>query len=141
MEYESCATVRDDDGLTATGKSGGESGRAAENKSKCQNSPWGSNVSTGFAAIGLALHNHPKSNIHLFGYSWYGFYLKKGEPVHKFYKWRPTAKLINIWKRPIDCHISQQNWDLGPYWPRKEAIAIIMTSDRCFIHPIYCADC
>ena len=107
-------------------------------KSNCLNSPWGSNFTTGFSTIGLALHNHPKSNIHLFGYSWEGFYLNKGEPVHKFYKWRPSAEWINLWKSGLDFngHTSSQDWDLGPNWPVKEGIAIITACDRCFIHPL-----
>jgi hypothetical protein len=110
-------------------------------KPKCLNSPWGSNFSTGFMTIGLALHNHPKSNIHLFGYSWYGFYLKKGEPVHKFYKWRPQDSFVNLWKlSDFDGHISSQDWELGPNWPMKEGIAIITNCDKCFIHPLQSTD-
>ena len=131
QEYESCAQ-----GHAHGARIPHDPQIADDAKTRCQNSSLGFNISTGFSAIGLALHNHPKSNIHLFGYSWLGFYLKKGEPVHKFYKWRPNAEWINLWKHPINSHISSQDWDLGPNWPFKEGIAIIMTSNRCFIHPL-----
>jgi len=122
IEYESCKTLN--------------------SRSNCLDSAWGSNFTTGFLIAGLALHNHPKSNIHLFGYSWYGFYLKKGESVHKFYKWRPRPFVLAHFPGPgWDGHISNQDFDLGPYWPRKEGIAIITGCDRCFIHPLHHDKC
>tara|TARA_B100000686_G_C16787846_1_gene976453 strand:+ start:148 stop:1101 length:954 start_codon:yes stop_codon:yes gene_type:complete len=95
---------------------------------------WGKSFTTGFITIAIALDKHPSSNIHLFGYSWYGFYLKKGEPAHKFYKWRPEKFAEGQLRN--SSHISERDRKLGAGWPTDEGIAIIMTCDRCFIHPI-----
>ena len=101
-----------------------------------QGGGWAQGFSIGFLTIGCVIEKHPNSNIHLFGYSWFGFYLKKGEPIHKFYKWRPAPRWKEVNFNPNNHHISKDDKQLGYNWPYKEGVAIIMTSNRCIIHPI-----